>query len=389
MAGGNPDDEWQQLMQEAEALEQLLLEWELQPSTPATAPTAAAPEVPLPKLPELPGAMVFASVSIGTGFSDNYLRRHHAQSSWFQRLEADFFYLRTFRLWHLQAFAYAEGVFYAAGEQPAEGLAIAQLELKRQAREMAWGTQISVYAADQLYDASLIITGAPEADRIQQFRPELLLFIDRPIASGGELHVEAASRYSFYDQSNNNVARHRIQAAYRHALLPHLDARFSLDSYQDHYHRRPARQARGLPLPNSILTIQGHTAAADLRWRPAFLPASTLTIAAGRTWERDATGLYDANQRWFGQIRLNYRTQRWLFQTHASAQRQTFSYRHASFTDPRPQVQQLHVIGGQIRYSISKSWQVRLDTEWESYQSRNPIDKYRQLRTQILLQWNF
>lgn len=372
----SPTDEWQDILDDAEdstALLQALEQEILQLSQPRQL------------------SLFDVSLNLGTGYTDNYLRRNQAIASRFSQFEAELFAANVGNRLEWQAFIYAEGSIYHEPEQPvSEGLLIGQANVSLSLGEhWSVGQTAQIYLADLIYDASLFIEGQPQQERLRQIRPEYRLSLRRQIAAKHQLSLEAAVRRNQYADSANDAWRAMADLKWTFAASAKLEFSATLQGWEDAYDERISRLANGIATDDGTLRVRGVGLRLDTRWQTPLEPLSLSTnLFAGRESE-PGNGLYEANDQLRANLRARWKSGPLQLEAVAGWQRRSYDARAVSIVDPTAQQQDFAFAQLKFSWRWTEGLTTGAEFMWEDFDSRVADDIYRQKRTRVYFQLNF
>lgn len=331
-----------------------------------------------------------ATLTVGSGYSDNFYRRPNAVGAPLLHLAADFFLQHQGRAHLLEGFIFAEQqVYFPKNDRVAEGIAMAQLSYTRLNGPLHAGLRLQLFAGDQIYDANLALTGLPSTGRVRQLRPQLALFLRQPLTAGGHVTLTLAFRHTFYDDSASDFTRPALQLEWQTPSLHGLSATLRYEHFRDFYAARLPRRANGLLLTGDPITMTGHLLSADLRWQPPFLKGFSVHGSLGFQIEQADYGTYfDLERRW-AQLRFQYSLGRWRFELDFGQTELDFAERQVSLFDPRPQRQTFRTVGASIQLRLRDNLTLQINGDWEDNSALVIFDNYRQRSLYGALEWAF
>ena len=372
-------------------------DWEaLLDSVEETADWAADPLADLDLgVAEDPASLIFAaSAALGYGHSDNYLKRVEKAASAYRRAEAD-----AWLTWFpgerhtLTGLLFAEGVFYDADNGvSSEYLALLQGRWVVSGAGLDYGSSLQVYLSDQIYDASLATTSAPLGESIGQNRTLATLFLDLFPSRRDRLQPYLSVERVDYEIDAEDYFEPGLGIEWERQWSKSLRSLSEATILRADYRSGVALQGTGFAVPGSpLMAIHRLKLQSYLYWQPPQHKWISASAGAGLQWDDDQTGDYESRQRvWTAlSLRLDYR--QWDLRLSHRWSEVDYAYRQAlTFTsDPTTALQIERSWRLELGYDLPWSLKAVARAEFNSLDSRDPEESYRERRLEALIEWSY
>lgn len=342
-----------------------------------------------------PASLIFAaSISAGTGISDNYLKRVEKTSSAYSRAEADA-WINWFLGEHhtLTGLLFAEGVFYDADNGvSSEYLALLQGKWTASGASVDYGATLQLYLSDQIYDASLTTTSAPLGESVAQNRTSATLFLDLFPSRRDRLQPFVSFERVDYEIDGEDYHEAGVGLEWERQWNQSLRMLSEANILRADYRSGLARLANGWDVPGELLmAINRFKIESRLYWQPVRWRGFSVNAGGGAQWDDDQTGDYESRQRIWASLGLRAEYKGWDFRLNSRWQETDYAYRQAlTFTtDPTPARQTEHSLRAELSRDLPWQLKITLRGETATLDSRDPDQAYTERRVEALLEWSY
>ena len=352
----------------------------------SSADWAADPLADLGLFGESASIFLTASAKAGAGYSSNFLKRPEAVSSRYYNLEAD-----AWLNWFLDdstvtaLFFIESNIYENKVDVDDELLTFGQIGWSIPKGSTELGVEVLSFYADQIYDASLLISGSePEGTRIKQFRPEASVYIDWYPGKRDRLRMEISALRAEFNIENQDYWEPVLRGEWEHLWSKPLVTLSKVEISRQFYDDEVGRMASGITFPEEErLLVDRLFLEQRLTWKPTRWDWFEASASLGISWDSDQTGDYESMQRsWasartkfsgkWGQVRL---TGRWMEIRYE--ERLPFTlHTQRSFN---------------AEYKLPLPWDfaVYLRGEWTDLNSSIESNRYTEQRGEFLFEWSY
>lgn len=377
MAGQETSEDWESLLSNSEDL----LEWSADPLADLNL--------------NLDATNTFLTWTVGLeagwGTSDNFLKRKDPVSSSYLALELDGFLNRMGPHSSLTVLAFLEAFRYQReSEAQNENTAFLHSNWTRFSALWDWGINLDLFYGDQIYDASILLTGTPVGETFRQTRPKVDLFLDWAMGEKDLLSAHLGIQRSIFDDSANDYWKPLFSASWEHAFSTSLTTIATAAYFQEVYDERMARLPDGFFTPtNETLRVHGGELELAIAWSPPSLQSLSLSAKARLTLEDSENGDHEDVLRWLGLLEARWRASWADISLTGLWQNNRFSQRQVSFVETRP----LHQIYRSLQVDLEKDlWRglsLGLHGEWTDFTSRDGMENFTERRVELRLDWSY
>lgn len=367
-------NEWDELLLESEDL----LDWSADP---------------LDDLLLEPESMVLWSVSLkaGAGSSDNYLKRRNPVSSTYATFEGDLFFNALLENSSITFLLFAEATTYERGtETSTESIGFLNANWTRFSGTWAYGIETDLFYGDQIFDASLALTGAPEGESFRQFRPQLSLFTEWQPGRRDLLRLEAGLRRATFEEATEDYWRPELTFIWDRKVSPSLALSSELSTYREFYDEELSRQPNGLLLnPARKLEIHGARFLQELTLEPAFIRGFKAVARIGCRWEESLEGSHEDVTRLDASLRCSLKTSFADFRATGRWQGTRYDERQVGFIDKRTLHRTYRALDLEVERDLPLGFSLTARAEWSEFQSRSETESFSEERLEVLLGWAY
>jgi hypothetical protein len=372
------DDEWLQILEEAEAFEDEQLEWLLEEEALYQEVIAADSwELPLPTNLWA----ISTQFSPTLGWTDNVLRAPDATESFYGGVSAEVFFIsQPFRRSLFSAFAYVDFKQYRAElEDDTETIAMSQLRWEQSFNRWKLISTADIFYGDQILESFEQAPGtAVSTARVRQVQPGASLFASIPIADNHtfELGINGLQARFATDRDNYDQIAPALQ--WRWQLHPRFYSQMGYTMAYQRYEVMPSRSASGSSLnQENTLRLIRHQWTNLSEWRMPIKSDLRLRLYAQHQRIEDRYGEYEQQKRWRIRPSLDWRPGKWLASIGYDWWNIRYTSRQISLNDAQLLTQNRHGAFAMLRREINKYLTLEMRYDYSQFKSPRESESYR------------
>jgi hypothetical protein len=331
------------------------------------------------------------SLSVGTGYSDNYLKGSNPDGSGYLVVEADAWINWLGDRDSITGMLFAEANSYFEDEKSTEEyIAFARGIWTRQSGDFEYGTELELFYGDQVYDASLLSNGGPKGENLRQFRPGAGLFADWYFSSRDRLRAGFNIQRAEYSFPEEDWWEPVLATEWEHLWTRFLTTTTRVEFSRRMHDDKKARRSDGFEIrPGRTLLVNRLVAEESLLFNWKRLDWLDLHLNFGLVLEDDRVGEYESQtEAWVslatkvkwssGHVRLNAR---WTDIR--------YRQRQVGYFDKR-RLEQTHAsLKLELKKKLPWNLAVYLRGEWSRFDSLVKDEEYKEQRVEGLVGWSY
>ncbi len=358
------------------------------------AETEAMVEGPLPfedgMIEEEPAETVFlaiGSVQSGPGYSGNYLKSTEAVESAYLHLEADAWLGWMAETWSASGFIFAESNIY---EEETEYLTLAQFTGRISRGPFDLGSEALVIYGEQVFDSSLYdINSIPTGTLIEEFLPELSLFVDWFASDRNRIRLQPAIRRLEFDIEKQDYWEPAVKLEWEHLWHPTLRTETRLELAREIYDDQESLLGTWYPVgDSSLLEVDKLELEQEFKWEPGKWVELKVLAGLSRDWDR--YGDFKDLRRYWGGAEVRLRSAWGDLTLTGRFLEMDYLYRQAEPGAATPLARQSQWFT-RLEYEKSLPWDLILHLKLSRIEvdSRTRFESYLEERGEIVLEWHY